>query len=153
MQISKNFHLREFTRSMTAIRHGIDNTPSDEIKENIIILTNNILQPLRDKYRKPIHVASGYRCDSVNQRVGGSRNSQHKYGYAADIDTSVDNFLLFSKILDMEFDQLIWEFGTDMPEWVHVSYVLGNNRNEILRASRENNITVYKHFIPGDVGL
>ena len=143
MRISRNFTLEEYTRSMTAIRHGIDNTPPPMVVENILLLNENIIQLVRDHYGKIIIISSGYRCKKVNKKIGGAKNSQHMYGMAADLngEEDKDNRELFYTIKDrFDFDQLIWEFGNnEFPDWVHVSYSLGNNRCQVLRAIRKQN--------------
>jgi len=136
MQLTKNFHLDEFTKSMYATRHKLDNDPPGYVIDNLARLCEQLLQPLRDSYGKPIVIASGYRSRKVNEGIGGSTNSQHMTGEAADIDTTFDNKVLFDLIKDnLEWDQLIWEHGAiTKPEWVHVSYTPINRRKEILRA-------------------
>ena len=133
MKLSDNFYLKEFTRSATASRLGLNNSPGADEIHNILTLCQKVLQPLRDKYGKQIRIASGYRCLSLNSIIGGARNSQHMKGEAADIDTVNDNVYLFEQLSGMDFDQLIWEFGDQSPEWIHVSYSK-ENRHEILRA-------------------
>ena len=121
----KHFQLHELTKSSTATRYGIDNTPNNEIKENLNQLVDNILDPLREAYGKPIIVTSGYRCPALNKVLNGSKTSQHVKGQAADIrtvsDTPQDNKKLFDLILELKlpFDQLINEYNFN---WVHVSY-------------------------------
>lgn len=140
MKISKNFTLEELTRSTTAEKYGIDNTPSEEEVQNIIELAEKVLQPIRDKYGKAIRVNSGYRCEALNKKVGGSKTSQHRYGAAADIETmSGNNLKLFNLIKDMiengeiEVGQLIWESGSRAnPDWVHVSLPMPHKKNQIL---------------------
>lgn len=123
----KHFTLKELTRSATAAKLGIDNTPDPTAVRNLTLLVDNILDPLREKFGEPIYVNCGFRCDALNEAVGGALGSQHKYGEAADI-TAKDqskNARLFQIIRDeLPFDQLIWEKGNDkFPAWVHVSYV------------------------------
>jgi hypothetical protein len=126
---------------------GIDNTIPEELIASIRELCHVILQPLRNAYGKSIYVASGYRCPSLNSFIGGSTFSQHKLGQAADIDTVSDNYILFRILTEdnLPFDQLIWEFGDESPEWVHVSY-RREPRREILRAYRHKGKTHYEHF-------
>jgi len=145
MKLSDNFYLIEFQRSMTATRLGIDNTIPEELVPKLRALCHNVLQPLRNQYGKPIRIASGYRTPSLNSYIGGSTFSQHKLGEAADIDTIEDNDLLFDLIKDLPFDQLIWEFGDERPEWVHVSY-RPKPRKEILRAYKKKGKTVYEYY-------
>jgi zinc D-Ala-D-Ala carboxypeptidase len=149
MQLSKHFELAEFTRSSTAKRAGISNMPTDAHLENIKLLCEKILEPIRVHFTRPIILSSGYRSPALNRAVGGSSSSQHCSGEAADIDmdgTNVTNAQIFNYIKDnLEFDQLIWEFGTDSnPDWVHVSYESnGRQRKQILRAVKKNGSTSY----------
>lgn len=119
------FTMNEMTRSATAKRHGIDNTPGEEAKGNLKALVENVLDPLRKAWGAPIIVDSGYRCPKLNKIVNGSPTSQHLTGQAADIktvsDTPADNKRLFQLIqrLKLPFDQLIDEYGYN---WIHVSY-------------------------------
>ena len=121
----KFFTLRELTKSDTAIRKGIKNAPSKLEESNLIALVENILDPLREAYGKPIIVTSGYRCEELNRLIGGSKTSQHRSGQAVDIRTIIDtpeeNKKLYDLIikLNLPFDQLIDEHNFD---WVHVSY-------------------------------
>lgn len=129
------FTLREFLRSDTAKRQGIDNTPSFEVVANLDLLRTNILDPLRKEWGYPIRVTSGYRCPALNAAVGGSKTSQHMKGQAADITTIVDtpeaNKQLFELIqrMNLTFDQLIDEYNYN---WLHVSYVRGKPRGQVL---------------------
>lgn len=132
MKLSTNFTLEE----MTATASLLTNEPTEKEIAKLTVLVIQLLQPLRDKYGKPIHVNSGYRSLVVNREMGGSiiPLSQHCKGEAADLDTD-DNALLFNIIrFYFVFDQLIWEEGTDVqPAWVHVSYKTYNNRKQVLR--------------------
>ena len=127
----KWFALKEFVKSNTAARLGIDNNPSEDVKKNIELLVEKILDPLREKFGKPIIVTSGYRCKELNKAVGGAAKSQHMSGEAADIRTVEDsksaNKELFNLIIELglPFDQLINEHDYD---WVHVSYGKRNRR-------------------------
>ena len=149
MQLSKHFELAEFIRSSTAKRAGISNMPTDAHLENIKLLCEKILEPIRVHFARSIILSSGYRSSALNRAVGGSSSSQHCSGEAADIDmdgTNVTNAQIFNYIKDnLEFDQLIWEFGTDSnPDWVHVSYESnGRQRKQILRAVKKNGSTSY----------
>ena len=128
MRLSDNLSLKEVTKSATAIKHGISNEPSIEHLENLKAIAENIFQPIRNHFGVPIAVTSGYRSEELNKRIGGSLTSQHSKGEALDLDADVygqvTNKEIFEYILDhIDFDQLIWEFGTDQdPDWVHVSY-------------------------------
>lgn len=142
MQLSKNLALSEVTRSETAKRRGISNMPTPEHIENFKKLAENVFQPIRDHFGVPIRISSGYRSAALNKAIGGASSSQHCQGEAIDIDmdgTTVTNAQIFNYIKDnLNFDQLIWEFGTDTnPDWVHVSYdSSGKQRKQILKAKR-----------------
>jgi zinc D-Ala-D-Ala carboxypeptidase len=151
MQLSKNLALSEVTRSETAKRRGISNMPTPEHIENFKKLAENVFQPIRDHFGVPIRISSGYRSAALNKAIGGAGktvngvyipSSQHCTGEAIDIDmdgTTVTNAEIFNYIKDnLNFDQLIWEFGTDTnPDWVHVSYdSAGKQRKQILKAKR-----------------
>lgn len=148
MKLSRNFTLEEMIYSYTADKEGIDNTPSNEDIANLTTLVQMVLQPTRDYAGRPIHIASGYRADELNDSIGGADDSQHTYGMAADIKS--DNLReLFNFIKDyLEFDQMIWEFGDkDQPDWIHVSYVEESmNRNQILVAYKDEGQTKYKYW-------
>jgi hypothetical protein len=147
MQISKNFNLTELISSETALRKKIDNTPSEEVVKNLLSLVLNVLQPLRDKYGKPINITSGYRSPKLNSAIGGAKNSQHCLGQAVDFTVPKEDYKEVGGILQTLFvDQMIFEFGNeDAPDWIHVSFRIGNNRNEYLRAYKNSfNQTKYK---------
>jgi len=148
MKLSKNLTLDEATKSATAIKNGISNKPSSEHLSNLIQIATKIFQPVRDHFQKPIIVSSGYRSKALNDLIGGASGSQHSKGEALDLDGSVENFLIFEYIKNnLEFDQLIWEFGDDEnPDWVHVSYKTENNRGEVLQAVRQNGRVIYKRW-------
>lgn len=128
------FTINELTRSDTARNRGIDNTPTEQAKAALTALVDNVLDPLREAYGKPIRVNSGYRSPVLNKAVGGATTSQHMKGEAADITTGSksENKKLFELVqsLGLSFDQLIDEKGFS---WVHVSYRQGNNRNHVLK--------------------
>ena len=86
MKLSDNFSLHEFTRSQTATRHSIDNTPSEEVIGNLQSLCLGVLQPVRTNFQKPMIISSGFRCKELNTKIGGSSTSQHVFGQAADIE-------------------------------------------------------------------
>lgn len=133
----KYFSMREFVDSPTAIRGGIDNTPTAAVKANLTALVANVLDPLREAYGKPIFVSSGYRCAKLNKVVKGAARSQHLTGMAADIQSvgksKAEHKKLFELVqkLGLPFDQLIDEYGFS---WVHVSYNAKGNRRQILHA-------------------
>ena len=155
MNLSKNFTLKEMTKSVTAKRLGIDNTPNDEQIAFMRELCEAVLQPLRDELG-PITISSGLRVPALNKAIGGSSTSQHcaMRGAAADIDMcngstcNGKNKEVFDYIKDnLVFDQLIWEFGDDKcPDWVHVSYHYGHNRSQILKAVKRKGKTAYIPF-------
>lgn len=128
----KYFTIKELCKSSTATLKRIDNTPNSEIVNNLEQLVDNILDPLREAYGKPIKVNSGYRCEALNVAVGGSKTSQHKYGLAADITTGsrLENKKLFilAKQLNLPFDQLIDEKAYS---WIHISFSK-NPRKQVL---------------------
>lgn len=121
----KHFKLKEFLKSSTATRLKIDNTPSKEAICNLEALVENILDPLREAYGKPIIITSGYRCPKLNTAVKGAKTSQHALGQAADIKSALnsieENKKLFNLIISLKlpFDQLINEHNFS---WVHVSF-------------------------------
>ena len=146
MKLTQHFALAEFTRSESAKRHGVPNEPTPEHLQNLIVLCEKVLEPIRIKFG-PINISSGYRSKTLNHYIGGSLNSQHCEAKACDIDMdgmgSVSNKEIFEYIKnELEFDQLINEFNYG---WVHVSYNLGKNRRQILDALKVNNKTVYSN--------
>jgi zinc D-Ala-D-Ala carboxypeptidase len=150
MKISPHLNLAELTRSETAKRNGIDNTPTAEHLENFKLLADKVFEPIREHFKTPIFISSGYRSKELNELIKGSPTSQHCKGQAIDIDMDggngeVTNRMVFDFIKNkLDFDQLIWEFGTDFnPDWVHVSYVKGKNRKQKLKAVRSGGKTSY----------
>lgn len=135
----KYFSFSEFEKSSTAKAKGIDNSIPLAVKPNIERLVDNVLDPLRIAYGKPIIVTSGYRCEALNKAVGGASTSHHVKGMAADIVAKdrADNHKLYKLILDLglNFTQLIWEKGNATnPDWVHVSYDPSNLKRQILKS-------------------
>ena len=147
MQLSKNFSLRELTRSQTAIRKGIKNEPNQEQLMNLVALTVKILQPCRDKFGS-ISINSGLRVLELNRAIGSGDKSQHTKGQAADFEAfSISNTELAKWIKDNRcFDQLILEYPGKDPRdgWVHCSYNRLGNRGQVLTAVKEKGKTVYK---------
>ncbi len=151
MKLSKNLSVNEVVKSNTATRKGIDNHPTQEHLEALEDIAENIFQPIRDALGV-IFVSSGYRSKALNKAVGGSTKSQHSKGEALDLNNShrnkaASNTEIFNYIKDnLDFDQLIWEFGNDeKPDWVHVSYTTRRpNRKQILRAKKVGNSVEYK---------
>lgn len=150
--VSKNISYKEATHSTTAKRLGIDNTPDAEQFSNMIHVAENVFQPVREHFGVPIYVSSFFRSEALNSAIRGSSSSTHMKGEAMDLDADVfgkvTNAEIFHYIKDnLEFDQLIWEFGTDTePAWVHVSLSKGSNRNQILVAKKVSGKTVYEFY-------
>ena len=148
-KISKHITLREGIESFTAKRKGIENIPREYELTNMVGVAINVFEPLRKWVGGPIKVNSFYRSIELNKAIGGSSKSQHCQGRAIDIDdvyghkTNAEMFNYIKNNLD--FDQLIWEFGDDEnPDWVHVSYVSADeNRRRCLKAERVKGKTVY----------
>ncbi|MDE6497934.1 MAG: peptidase M15 [Muribaculaceae bacterium] len=128
------FTFTEFERSATATRHAIDNTMPEAARRNVARLVDTVLDPLRRAWGRSITVTSGYRCPELNKAVGGSKNSHHLQGMAADITTGnrADNRRLFQLVLDLglPFSQLIDENNFS---WVHVSLDPANVKKQVLR--------------------
>lgn len=148
MNLTKNFTLHEMTKSETALRHDLDNTPDQAVISNLQALAVNVLQPIRDHFARGVKVNSGFRHPEVNARVGGSRTSDHTRGMAADIEIpGVPNHELAEWIkANLPYTQLILEFYTrGVPDsgWVHVSYDPANLKKQDLTAIRENGKTIY----------
>ena len=148
--ISKHISYKEGVYSATATRRGIDNVPNDEQLANMELIAEKVFEPLRKYVGGPIKINSFFRCPKLNKAIGGSNKSQHCYGQAIDIDDTykvVANSDMYNYIKNnLDFDQLIWEFGDDEnPAWVHVSYVSPEkNRNRCLLAYKKNKKTKYK---------
>jgi len=144
MKLTDNFSLAELIKSQTAERCNIDNNPDKEHIVNLEKLCDNILQPVRDYFQKPVMISSGYRSPELSQKIGSSSRSQHCKGQAADFEIpGVSNKELADFINDnLSFDQVILEFH-DPDEinsgWVHVSYVGDSNRGEYLLAEKDEN--------------
>jgi hypothetical protein len=149
MKISNHISYQEAIRSNTATRRGIDNTPGKYEITNMVGVAENIFEPLRQWVGGPIKINSMFRCEELNTAIGGSSRSQHCQGRAIDLDDTFGhktNAEMFNYIKEnLNFDQLIWEFGTDdNPNWVHVSYISKDeNRNRILKAEKINGKTQY----------
>jgi hypothetical protein len=151
MKLSEHLSLSEVTRSESAKRKGISNMPTAEHIANFKLLAENIFEPIRNHFRCPIIISSGYRSKELNAAIGGSATSQHCSGEAIDIDmdgtpNGVTNRMVFDYIKDnLTWDQMIFEFGDkENPDWVHVSYEsTGKQRKQILRAVRTNGKTSY----------
>ncbi len=150
MKLTENFSLNELTKSQTAERKGIDNTPSTEHQENLKSLCEMILQPIRDHFGQVVTVSSGYRSPELCTAIGSKITSQHAKGQASDFEIfGISNKELADYIdQNLDYDQLILEYwkGEDEPNsgWVHCSYTNGNNRKQYLRAYKENGSTKYE---------
>ena len=149
MRISKHISYKEATQSQTAVRKGINNEPDAYQLQNMQVLAEKVFEPLREHFGVPIAINSFFRSQKLNKAIGGVSGSQHTQGRAIDVDDTlggVSNKQMFEYIkANLDFDQLIWEFGNDKnPDWVHISYVSPTeNRNRVLRASKKNGKTVY----------
>ena len=150
MKLTENFSLNELTKSQTAERKGIDNTPSTEHQENLKSLCEMILQPIRDHFGQVVSVSSGYRSPELCVAIGSSTQSQHAKGQASDFEIfGVSNKELADWIDEnLDYDQLILEYwkGEDEPNsgWVHCSFNTQGNRKQYLRAYKENGSTKYE---------
>ena len=148
-KLTKHVSYKEGVHSITALRLGLKNDPSDDHLQSMILLSEKIFEPLRMHVGGPIKINSFYRGPELNKAIGGSAKSQHCKGQAMDIDDTYGNASnkeMFNWIkANLDYDQMIWEFGTDEnPDWVHVSYVdPGSNRNRCLKAYREDGKTKY----------
>lgn len=150
MKISEHISYKEATRSATALRLSIDNTPNEYQLQNMEIVAKNVFEPLRKAVGGAIKINSFFRCENLNKAIGGSSRSQHCQGRAIDIDdnyghmTNNDMYKYIKENLD--FDQLIFEFPDDNgnASWIHVSYVdADSNRKRCLKAIKENGKTKY----------
>jgi len=150
MKLSANFELAELTKSQVAERKGIPNNPSPDQIDNLKSLCINVLQPIRSEFDKPVIISSGFRSAELCINIGSKPTSQHAEGKAADLEIpGVDNMELAMWIKNnLNFDQLILEFykdGQPNSGWVHVSWTGDGNRNQTLRAVRDDNDkVVYK---------
>jgi hypothetical protein len=143
--ISKHITLTEATKSNTATRLGINNTPNEATIETMKLTAEKVFEPLRE-ILGAIRVSSFYRSPDLNRAIGGSKSSQHCKGEAIDMQgVIVTNAKLFQEACKLpEFDQIICEFGNKQePDWVHISYSKTNNRKQILRATKIGKRTAY----------
>lgn len=160
MNLSPHLKLSEATRSETAKRLGIKNQPTPEHLENLKAIALSIFEPCRLYVGGPLAVTSGYRSLELNKAVkGSSRTSDHLRGQALDLDCDIHgngtNRELFFYILgNLDFGQLIWEFGASPesgggPDWVHVSFYTNKpNKKQVLRATRHIGKVTYQPFNP-----
>ena len=152
MKLTENFSILELTKSQTAERKGIDNTPSTEHQENLKLLCTHGLQPIRDHFSRVVSVSSGYRSKELCEAIGSKSTSQHAKGEAADFEIfGLSNKELADHIhFNLNYDQLILEYWKESDPnsgWVHCSYTEGNNRREYLKAYKENGKTKYERFL------
>lgn len=153
--LSRYLNYKDAIKSEAAIRHGVDNEPRPEQVRAMKSLCMAVYDPICDYFGRAIPVTSFFRSEAVNRLIGGSKTSQHCKGEAMDLDCDgirdprITNIALFGFIKDrLDFDQLIWEFGTDTnPAWVHVSYANGYNRNQVLRAQKQGKKTIYTQIL------
>ncbi len=151
-RISAHISYREATRSQTARKKGINNTPNPTQVQNMKDLANAVFEQLRDYFGTPIYISSFFRSPELNTIIGGSASSQHcaNNGAAIDLDADVFGDLTNREIFEfirgnLHYDQLIWEYGDDFqPDWVHVSFNKNKNRMENLRAVRTSRGTIYQ---------
>ena len=150
MNISDHITYAEAIHSTTAKRKQIDNTPNQTQVDAMKLLAEKIFEPLREIVGGPIKVNSFFRSVALNEAIGGVASSQHCKGQAIDIDDVYgykSNAEMYKWVKEnLDFDQMIWEFGTDMqPNWIHISYVSEEeNRNKCLKAYKEDRKTKYK---------
>ena len=152
MKLSENFSLLELTKSQTAERKGIDNTPTPHHQDNLKSLCTSILQPIRDHFSQVVTVSSGYRSVDLCVAIGSSTGSQHAKGEAADFEIfGVSNKELADYINEnLDYDQLILEYWKESDPnsgWVHCSYSESNNRRQYLRAYKEDGKTKYEQIL------
>ena len=152
MRISKHLNLAELTRSESAKRAGISNIPTKEHLNNLIVLAEKVFEPIREHFKVPIHISSGYRSKKLNNLIKGSSTSDHCFGRAIDIDmdgsdSEVTNKMVFDYIKNnLSYKQLINEFDYS---WIHVSYdpkAGSKQKKEVLEAYKEKGKTKYRIF-------
>lgn len=152
MKISNYTTIEQATKSETAIRKGIDNTPNQEQLEAMRLLCEKVYDPLCKTIGRALPYTSFFRSVKLNKAIGGSSTSQHCKGEAIDIDcdgTAIDNKTIFELIkAEFEYDQLINEFpdAKGNPAWVHVSFSKNGNRGIVLKAIKENGKTKYVNY-------
>jgi hypothetical protein len=153
MKLSQYVSLLEVTKSDTATKRGIDNSPTPEHLENLKVICTEVFDKVREHFDVPIYISSGYRSAGLNKAIGGSKTSDHNLGRALDLDqdfrgNGITNRDVFNYIRqNLDFDQLIWEFGSnENPDWVHVGYRKGANRKQVLRAKKVGSKTVYQNI-------
>lgn len=135
-KISKHISYKEAVRSDYAKKHKIENEPNDEQLENMKLIAKEVFEPLRKWVGGPIKVNSFFRSENLNTGIGGSKTSSHLKGQAIDLTTMglKTNKQIFDYIKDnLEYDQLIWEYGRVNPKWIHVSFNPVKNRKQAFR--------------------
>lgn len=148
MMLTRSFSLQELSKSRTAMNRGWDNTPPPFAVENLKLLCEHVLQPVRDHFNLPVMISSGYRSANVNRAEGGSVTSQHMIGQAADFEIfGVHNADIWRFIdeSNLEFDQLIAEhlkINDPNAGWIHVSYNAKKNRKQAISCVNGN-------YVPG----
>jgi hypothetical protein len=147
--MSDHFSIKELTYSDTAIRLGIDNTPTDEVLKNLQLVTQHILEEIRSYFDKPVKITSGYRSPALCQAIGSKPTSQHTLGQAVDFEViGIPNKVVSDWIVNnLDFDQCILEFWKPNEYnsgWVHCSYKTSGNRKMYLKAYTANGRTVYE---------
>ena len=152
MSLTQNFSLKELTASQTAVRKGIDNTPSPTHQDNLRSLCTHVLQPVRDYFSRVVSVSSGYRSQELCLAIGSKITSQHAKGEAADFEIfGVSNKELADYINEhLDYDQLILEYWKESDPnsgWVHCSYSENNNRKQYLKAFKIDGSTKYESMV------
>ena len=151
MNLSENFSLLELTKSQTAERKGIDNTPSPTHQGSLKLLCMHVLQPVRSHFNRVVSVSSGYRSEELCVAIGSKITSQHAKGQAADFEIyGLPNKELSDWINEtLNYDQLIleyWKEENPNSGWVHCSYKSEGNRKQYLKAYKENGKTKYEQI-------
>ena len=152
MKLNENFTLDELTKSQEAIRLGILNEPADEHITNLILLCKYILQPIRNYFKMPVSISSGYRSPALCEAIGSSAKSQHTKGQAADFEIfGVHNKEVSDWIIqNLDYDQCILEFWNENEPnsgWIHCSYSINGNRKQYLKAQNVNGKIVYSSMV------
>lgn len=138
-KISEHISYSEAIKSQTGSRLGISNEPNEAQLKAMRLVAEKVFEPVRKALNRPVFISSFFRSEALNKKIGGAKGSQHSKGEAIDIDVDGLNDQIFYFIKNnLEFDQLIWEFGTTKePDWVHVSYKETGNRKQVLRITKE----------------
>lgn len=151
--ISENINYKEACFSVNATRLGIDNIPTPIQTERMREVAQNVFEPLREAMSgKPIFISSFFRSEKLNKKIGGATKSQHMEGQAMDIDNDTTKYGATNKEIfnyiknNLEFDKLINELPDEdgSPSWVHVSFVKGNNRKQVMTSRMINGKTIYE---------